>query len=69
MEDRSTKTVLAACLAVALAAPAVAQSGPKEQLRQALKDTEPKGPWVYDDIATGFAKARLAKQPVMLVFR
>ena len=46
-----------------------AQSRQKEQLRQALKDTEVKGPWVYDDIATGFAKARLEKKPIMLVFR
>ena len=66
------KTVLTAslCLALAaLAAEASAQSRQKEQLKQALKDTEVRGPWIYDEIAVGFAKARLAKKPIMLVFR
>ena len=59
-----------ACLALAaVPAGAAAQSRQKDQLRQALKDTEPKGPWIYDDISAGFAKAKLMKKPVLLVFR
>ena len=65
-----TLLIASICLVlVAFATGISAQSRQKEQLRQALKDTELKGPWVYDDIATGFAKARLAKKPIMLVFR
>ena len=66
------KTLLTATLCLGLAAfgaEASAQSRQKEALRQALKDTQLKGPWVYDDIPLGFAKARLAKKPIMLVFR
>jgi hypothetical protein len=41
----------------------------KAQLRAALKDTEPKGDWMYDDLALGFADAKKSGRPLMVVFR
>jgi hypothetical protein len=55
--------VAAACLSVG------AQDGAKEQLRIALKDTEVKGDWIYDDLAAGFSTAKKSGKPMMVVFR
>ena len=55
--------VAAACLS------AGAQDGAKEQLRIALKDTEVKGNWIYDDLASGYAAAKKSGKPMMVVFR
>ena len=55
--------VAAVCLSVG------AQEGAKEQLRTALKDTEVKGDWVYDDLASGYAAAKKSGKPMMIVFR
>lgn len=55
--------VAAACLSMA------AQDGAKEQLRIALKDTEVKGNWCYDDLASGYAAAKKSGKPMMVVFR
>ncbi len=41
----------------------------KAQLRAALKDDEPKGDWIYDDLAAGFAEAKATGRPLMVVFR
>ena len=41
----------------------------KEKLRTALKDTEVKGDWIYDDLNAGFAEAKKSGKPMMIVFR
>jgi hypothetical protein len=41
----------------------------KEKLRTALKDTEVKGDWNYDDLGAGFAEAKKSGKPMMIVFR
>jgi len=41
----------------------------KADLREALKDTEPRGDWIYDDLAKGFAEAKRTGRPLMVVFR
>jgi hypothetical protein len=41
----------------------------KEKLRTALKDTEVKGDWIYDDLPAGFAEAKKTGKPMMIVFR
>jgi len=63
----ATGAVAAACLSAALSAGG--QDGAKEQLRTALKDTEVKGDWIYDDLAGGFAAAKKTGKPMMIVFR
>ena len=59
--------VAAACLSSAV--PAVAQDAAKEQLRVALKDTEPQGSWIYDDLAAGYSEAGKSGKPMLVVFR
>jgi hypothetical protein len=51
-----------------LAGSAAAQSG-KEDLRKELKDLELGGSWIYDDLEAGFAQARTAGKPLIVVFR
>ena len=41
----------------------------KEKLRTALKDTEVKGNWIYDDLGAGFDEAKKSGKPMMIVFR
>ncbi len=41
----------------------------KEKLRTALKDTEVKGDWIYDDLDGGYAAAKKSGKPMMIVFR
>jgi hypothetical protein len=53
----------AACLAILGAAQ------DKEKLRTALKDTEVKGDWIYDDLDAGYAAAKKSGKPMMIVFR
>lgn len=53
----------AACLSLG------AQDPAKEQLRIALKDTEVKGNWLYDDLASGYSTAKKSGKPMMVVFR
>ena len=55
-----------ACVASALA---LAQDPQKERLRQALKDTDLAGPWVYDDVNAGLALGKKTGKPVLFVFR
>jgi hypothetical protein len=52
-----------------LLAAAVALADDKEALRAALKDTEPTGDWIYDDLARGLAEAKRTGKPLMAVFR
>ena len=52
-----------------LLATTLALADDKAQLRTALKDTEPKGDWIYDDIALGIADAKKTGRPLMVVFR
>lgn len=40
-----------------------------DRLRAALKDGEPKGDWIYDDLDKGFARAKASGKPLMVVFR
>jgi hypothetical protein len=54
------------CCALALAA-ALAQAD--DRLREALKDTEPKGDWIYDDLDKGFLDAKKNGRPLMVVLR
>ena len=58
-----TLCAFAACLLAA------AQDPAKEQLRTAIKDTEVKGNWIYDDLAAGFSTAKKSGKPMMVVFR
>lgn len=58
------KTLLAS-----LALLATVQDAEKEQLRLALKDTALVGPWIYDDLETGYAEARKSGRPLMVVIR
>lgn len=53
-------------LAVALAPTALGED--KAQLRAPLKDTEPKGDWIYD-LGLGFLDAKKSGRPLMVVFR
>lgn len=62
------RLAIAGCLAFALASPS-SQDPQKERLKQALTDTDPEGPWVYDDVAAGFALARKSGKPMLVVFR
>jgi len=56
-----------ACLA---AAPFRSVQDPaKEALRQKLKDTNAGPGWIYDDVAQGFARAKLTRKPMLIVFR
>jgi hypothetical protein len=57
----STRFLLAAALASAAFA--------DDKLRAALKDAEPRGDWIYDDLGAGFAEAKRTGRPLMVVFR
>ena len=52
-----------------LLATTLAHADDKAQLRSALKDTEPRGDWIYDDLDLGFADAKKTGRPLMVVFR
>jgi len=52
-----------------LLATTLAHADDKTQLRAALKDSEPKGDWIYDDLAKGFADAKRTNRPLMVVLR
>ena len=54
-------------LAGACAATAAGQS--KDALRTKLKDTAPRGDWVYDDLDAGFARATATGKPLLVVLR
>jgi len=41
----------------------------KEKLKAALKDTEVRGDWVYDDLAAGLAQAKKSGKPAFVVLR
>src|SRR5438046_8742558 len=62
---------VAACLAF-LAAPTSALLGTsqdKEKLREALKDTDLQGTWIYDDLDAGIAEARKSGKPMLVTLR
>ena len=56
-------------VSLALLCTATPQDGPKEKLRTALKDDSVKGDWIYDDLAAGYAEAKKAGKPMLVVFR
>jgi hypothetical protein len=56
---------LACAVAVLLA---VAQQGP-EELRRAVGDGPLAGPWIYDDVAAGFAEAKQSGKPLAVFLR
>ena len=60
---------MSVAMAAACLSAAGAQDAAKEQLRVALKDTEVKGDWIYDDLAAGMAAAKNTGKPMMIVFR
>lgn len=41
----------------------------KEKLKTALKDTEVRGDWVYDELDAGLAQAKKAGKPAFVVLR
>jgi len=55
--------------AVLLVLGAVGQDKPLHPLQEALNDLDPEGEWHYNDPAAGFAEAKAAGKPVLLVFR
>jgi hypothetical protein len=59
------KGLVAAITAAALAAP----FQDKQALKTALKDTEVQGDWIYDDLPAGYAAAKKAGKPLLVVFR
>ena len=38
-------------------------------LKEALKDADLPGRWIYDDIAAGTSEARTSGRPLLIVFR
>jgi hypothetical protein len=38
-------------------------------LQEALRDSDPEGPWHYDNLASGFAEAASTGKPLLIVFR
>ena len=61
-----------ACAAVVLGGAGMTFAAPdaaKDDLRKNLKDGELVGSWVYDDLGAGFAEARKAGKPLLVVFR
>lgn len=54
-------------IAAGLVAGALPQD--KAQLQTALRDTEVKGDWIYDDIPAGYAQAKASGKPLLLTFR
>jgi hypothetical protein len=61
------KTGWALALGLATAAWTLPQD--KEKLKTALRDTEVKGDWVYDDVETGIAQAKSLEKPLLITFR
>jgi len=58
------------CLAVAVAGLAFfSPQQDKEKVREALKDTDLVGTWIYDDLDAGIAEAKKSGKPMMIVFR
>jgi serine protease Do len=51
-----------------LGAPASAQTK-LDPLQYSLGDLEVRGPWVYNDLKAGFARARKTGKPLLVVFR
>ena len=67
---KTSLLVYSALAAVCLTAAAPQTQDPrKERLRIALKDVQPVGDWIYDDMKRGFAVAKKTKKPLMVVFR
>jgi hypothetical protein len=58
----------AAAVGTVLAGP-IAADTKKEDLRKSLQDLELGGSWIYNDIEAGFAAARAAAKPLLVVFR
>ncbi len=52
-----------------LALAAAPQAGNNEGLRKTLKDVDLVGNWIYDDLAAGYAAAKKAGKPMLVVFR
>ena len=59
------KVLFSSLLLLALASPA----GDKERLREALGDNALAGTWIYDDLDAGYAEAKRAGKPLMVVLR
>ena len=59
----------AAALGFLAFAPVARADSGKDELRKSLKDQELVGTWIYDDVEAGFAAARAAAKPLLVVFR
>lgn len=55
-------------LVMLLSAPISAQTK-LDPLQYSLGDLAVKGPWIYNDLNAGFAQARKAGKPLLVVFR
>jgi hypothetical protein len=64
MMDRKTVGIILALLGAAATLPQ-----DKTKLREALRDTEIQGDWIYDDAEAGFAKAKATGKPLLFTFR
>jgi serine protease Do len=61
-------TLPAGILALLLGAAATAQTK-LDPLQYSLGDLAVKGPWIYNDVTAGFARARKTGKPLLVVFR
>jgi len=65
---RRRRMAFAAAVGTVLAGSVMADTT-KEDLRKGLQDLELGGSWIYDDVEAGFAAARAAGKPLLVVFR
>ncbi|MGH9659950.1 MAG: hypothetical protein ACRD96_15480 [Bryobacteraceae bacterium] len=63
-----TRSTLAGATFLGLVALGFQQAPNKAKIQQDLKDAIA-GPWIYDDIDAGFAAAKKAGKPMLVVFR
>jgi hypothetical protein len=48
---------------------AAGQDETESPLQSALRDSDPEGPWHYNDLPSGFAEAKATGKPLLIVFR
>ena len=58
--------MIRAAALILLLAGASAQDHP---LQEALRDSDPEGPWHYNNLASGVAEAASTGKPLLIVFR
>jgi hypothetical protein len=69
MESLRYRLAAAAAVSIAAAgAPSACADDPRA-LKDALRDVDPLGEWVYNDVDAAFAAARASGKPLLAVFR